>query len=102
MCLCQAYGKSGVPYPSGKCIVCGEPVEESMNESKGPVSVRYTVTVWLTQPLEMDHDNDNPEDWLSRESKRTIERDILKRLTTMDGDADCEVIDAEILNDDEA
>jgi hypothetical protein len=60
-------------------------------------SVRYTVTVWLTQPLEMDDDNDNPEDWLSRESKRTIERDILKRLTTMDGDADCEVLDAELL-----
>ncbi len=22
-CACQTYGKSGVPYPSGKCIVCG-------------------------------------------------------------------------------
>lgn len=22
-CLCQTYGKSGVPYPSGKCMVCG-------------------------------------------------------------------------------
>lgn len=25
-CQCQAFGKSGVPYPSGKCIVCGDPV----------------------------------------------------------------------------
>ena len=22
-CECQTYGKSGVPYPSGKCMVCG-------------------------------------------------------------------------------
>lgn len=29
MCLCQMYGKSGVPYPSGKCMVCGEPVDHS-------------------------------------------------------------------------
>lgn len=27
MCMCQAYGKSGVPYPSGKCMVCGEQVD---------------------------------------------------------------------------
>jgi hypothetical protein len=25
-CTCQAHGKSGVPYRSGKCMVCGEPV----------------------------------------------------------------------------
>lgn len=23
VCECQFYGKSGVPYPSGKCMVCG-------------------------------------------------------------------------------
>lgn len=25
-CTCQVYGKSGVPWPSGKCMICGEPV----------------------------------------------------------------------------
>lgn len=27
MCRCQQQGKPGVPYPSGKCIVCGERVD---------------------------------------------------------------------------
>lgn len=26
-CRCQQFGKSGVPWPSGKCMVCGEPVD---------------------------------------------------------------------------
>lgn len=27
MCICQSYGKSGVPHPSGRCMVCGEIVD---------------------------------------------------------------------------
>jgi hypothetical protein len=26
-CACQQYGKSGVPYPTGKCMVCGGQVD---------------------------------------------------------------------------
>lgn len=26
-CTCQSFGKSGVPWPSGKCMVCGEKVD---------------------------------------------------------------------------
>jgi hypothetical protein len=30
MCSCQADGKSGVPGPNGKCLVCGELVDEKL------------------------------------------------------------------------
>lgn len=33
-CLCQSYGKSGVPYPSGKCMVCGEQCAEPIPPPK--------------------------------------------------------------------
>lgn len=33
-CTCQAYGKSGVPWPSGKCMVCGLHVNPALPVSQ--------------------------------------------------------------------
>lgn len=57
--------------------------------------VRYTLTVWITQSVERDED---PRDYLTSEVKRDLEKIVLKALRKLDGDADCEVFDAETLH----
>jgi hypothetical protein len=34
-CVCQQFGKSAVPYPSGKCMVCGEPSNPNLPVTGG-------------------------------------------------------------------
>jgi len=33
-CLCQRYGKTGVPNPRGFCLVCGEAVRVSTRRKR--------------------------------------------------------------------
>ena len=58
-------------------------------------AVRYIVTVTLTQPVD-----DFPNDFLTKASKRIIEKYIIRALRHLDGDADCEVMEAELIDAD--
>jgi len=61
--------------------------------------VRYEITVTLVRPVR--YDNEAPmsdqEEWaISREAKRELEREVLRAMRKLDGDADCEVMTATI------
>jgi len=63
-------------------------------------TVEYTVTVTVTRPVRYDHEAPmaKQEAWsVSADAKRELEREILRALRKLDGDCDCEVIDANIL-----
>jgi hypothetical protein len=59
------------------------------------VHVRYTVEVSITQLIE---DCDEPQYWLTPKAKRDLERRVIRELTRIDGDTDCEVMAAEIVS----
>jgi hypothetical protein len=58
--------------------------------------VRYTVTLYLTSPIGADED---PQEYVTPIAQRGIERMIIQRLRTLDGDTDCEVIDTELVDE---
>jgi len=51
MCVCQQFGKSGVPYPSGKCIICGEKVDTELPIIYGPDANDYQNWRDVLRPL---------------------------------------------------
>jgi hypothetical protein len=53
MCLCQAYGKSGVPNARGHCLVCGEPVWSTLTADQ-VTHGRLELSEALRQPLTED------------------------------------------------
>lgn len=59
---------------------------------------RYTLTLTIDQPME---DDDTDVMYTDRRAQRRLERDVLTRMRTLDGDCDCEVMTVEILHDDE-
>ena len=58
--------------------------------------IRYTLTVYLTQPVGVGED---PTAYHTRESLRILEKQVIKALGKLDGDADCEVMTYDILRD---
>ena len=63
-------------------------------------TVEYTVTVTVTRPVRYDREAPMAEQeaWsVSADAKRELEREVLHALRKLDGDCDCEVIDANIL-----
>lgn len=59
--------------------------------------VRYEIAVTATRPVRYDLDAplDEQEAWrISADAKREVEREVLACLRRLDGDTDCEVIDA--------
>lgn len=61
-------------------------------------TVTYTVSVTVTRPVRLFNYDDTLQetaDWMvSREAKRELEREILQALRKLDGDCDCEVMEA--------
>ena len=58
--------------------------------------VRYTLTVYITQAIE---DTEHPDAWTNRDTCRWLERQVIKALSKLDGDADCEVMQTELIFD---
>ena len=60
------------------------------------MDIIYTLTVTITRPVRIDNHDDTLQetaDWmLSPVAKRELEREVLKALTRLDGDCDCEVM----------
>ncbi len=56
--------------------------------------VRYTLTVYVDRPIDAD---ENAEDYVSSGAKIALEKEFMHVLRRLDGDCDCEVMDAEIL-----
>jgi hypothetical protein len=58
----------------------------------------YTLSVTVTRPVRPYDTETTVEDtaaWmLEREAKRELEREVLKALRKLDGDCDCEVLEA--------
>jgi hypothetical protein len=57
-----------------------------------PDSVRYTIALTLTVPVE---NQEAVAAYTSQAAKTGVERNVLMALRKLDGDADCEVMDAE-------
>jgi hypothetical protein len=66
---------------------------------KKPDSVRFTLTVTITQPIDLCGD-DRPADYIDKESQRRIEKAVIHALRTLDGDADCECVETDFLDAD--
>jgi len=57
---------------------------------------RYTLTVYLDQPV---YEDDDPQAYLTPKAKTQLERNVIHVMRTMDGDVDCEVMDATIVDE---
>ena len=58
---------------------------------------RYTLKVWIDRPSREEDDLE----WMStKDARRELEREVLRALKVVDGDADLEVLDVEIIHED--
>jgi hypothetical protein len=64
-----------------------------------PESARFGVMVYLTQPIDFQSD-ERAEDYIGTPQKRQIEKDVLQALRKLDGDADAECLEADLLDAD--
>jgi len=69
--------------------------------------IRYTITLTIDRPVggwtcdETPDEHAEAAEWMAgREAKREIEREVLRALRVLDGDADCEVTDTERITED--
>lgn len=76
---------------------------EGMKNIANDTAVRYTVSVTVTRPVQYDNNSDGEcplseqAEWrLSADAKRELVREVMTVLRKLDGDCDCEVMDAVI------
>lgn len=55
--------------------------------------VTYAVTVWVTRTVDPE---DSPARYTSAIARRQLEKEVLRNLTRLDGDCDCECMSAEL------
>lgn len=90
---CQAC--HGLPNAGETCPACGASTPKDS-------IVRYTITLTIERPVRYDYDEplSEQEAWMvSRDAKRELEREVLRAMRKLDGDCDCEVMDAEIVKE---
>lgn len=69
----------------------------SISQKDTAASVRYTLTVWITVPMEED---DDPAGYRAADETHRLEHAVIRACRTLDGDVDAECIETDVLDAD--